>query len=1171
MFSGWFLASVALAYTLLLFGIAWLGDRRRARTERALNSPWLYSLTLAVYCTSWTFFGAVGQAANNGWDFLPIYLGPILVFTLATPVLFRIIAISKQQGITSIADFIASRYGKSQPLAVLVTLVAIAGIVPYITLQLKAVTMAFDTLTAQHDSHWPVDSALAVALLMALFSILFGTRHIDSSEHHNGLMLAIAFESLVKLLAFIAIGVFVIAELFGGIGSLLTQIENHALVQQRFSTRFFDQGFFTQTLLAMMAIICLPRQFHTTVVENRRSQDLQTARWVFPLYLALFSLFVVPIAMAGLVFMPEQLGAADRYILSLPMAHDQPLLALLGFLGGVSAATGMVIVSSVAVSIMVCNELVIPLYLNRSQKSGELPGALLPLVRNIRRVSIFVILLLAYALNGLFTRFDALASIGLLSFAAVCQFAPSLLGGLYWKQGHKSGAALGILAGFLVWLYCLLLPVLLPQAVSEQWQQQGLFGIGLLRPYALFGLQGLDPLTHGVFWSLCANILCYVYFSKTAVQRSVDRNQATLFVEIPKPYPGLTGFYSPSHLRVRDLLTIAERCLGSERAQQAFAHYAQQQGVKLEADFPATMDLFRFTERMLARVMGASSARILLGTMLSRQTDNMANAVAMMDEAAELIQFNHQLLQTSIETISHGICVVDKALNIVAWNSTYVRLFDYPEGLIQLGRPIADVYRYNARCGYYPETDLDTAVQRRVALLQQGGPHRFERELPNGTWIEVRGNPMPGGGFVSTYLDITEAKMDERALRQLNESLEMMVADRTRELSKLNRELEQAKLAAEQANEGKTRFLAAAGHDLMQPLNAAHLFASALQQRLQLGNSFKQNQEALDILQHIDNSLHVAEHLIGTLLDISRLDTGTIKPQISTFNLHTLLTSLASEFSVIAAEKNLALHWVDCHAWIRSDDKLLRRILQNLLLNAVRYTVTGKILLGCRRHADHIEIQVWDTGIGIPADQIEHIFKEFHRIRHRHMDNKGLGLGLAIARRLGLLLQHPIRVQSTPEKGTLFAVQVPLDSPPVAGALPAPLAPTTPLPTLPALTVFCVDNEPIILHSINSLLTQWQCRGVCASSLDTALATARAMTSPPDALLVDFQLDNETGFDVISALDDVWGDVVPAILMTADHSDAIKRQALERGYHFLQKPITADSLMQALRAVLKAR
>lgn len=1157
MFSGWFLASIALAYIVLLFGIAWLGDRR-ARQSQALKSPWLYSLTLAVYCTSWTFFGAVGQAANNGWDFLPIYLGPILMFTLATPVLFRIIAISKQQGITSIADFIASRYGKSQPLAVLVTLVAIAGIVPYITLQLKAVTMAFDTLTAQQSSQWPVDTALAVALLMVLFAILFGTRHIDSAEHHHGLMLAIGFESLVKLLAFIAIGLFVIMALFGGVSNWLSLIDRHDLIRERFGTRFFDQGFFTQTLLAMMAIICLPRQFHTTVVENRDSRDLQTARWVFPLYLALFSLFVLPIAMAGLVFMPDQVSVADRLILSLPMEHNQPLLALLGFLGGVSAATGMVIVSSVAVSIMVCNELVIPLYLNRSQKRGALPQGLLPLVRNIRRVSILVILLLAYLLNELFNRFDALASIGLLSFAAVCQFAPALLGGLYWKQGHKRGAALGILTGFLVWLYCLLLPALLPQTWSEQWQQQGLFGIGLLRPHALFGLQGLDPLTHGVFWSLCVNLLCYVYFSKTAQQRPVDRSQATLFVDITRPYPGLTGFYSHSQLRVRDLTTIAERCLGSERTQQAFADYARQHSVTLDADFPATMDLFRFTERMLARVMGASSARILLGTMLSRQSDNPASAVAMMDEAAELIQFNHQLLQTSIETISHGICVVDKALNIVAWNSTYVRLFNYPDGLIQLGRPIADVYRYNARRGFYPGDDLEAAVQRRVALLQQGGPHRFERELPDGTWIEVRGNPMPGGGFVSTYLDITEAKMDERALRQINESLEMMVAERTRELSELNRRLEQA-------NEGKTRFLAAAGHDLMQPLNAAHLFTSALQQRLQLGNRFNQNQEALDILQHIDNSLHVAEHLIGTLLDISRLDTGTIKPQITRFNLHGLFTSLASEFQVIAAEKHLAFHWVDCHAWIRSDDKLLRRILQNLLLNAVRYTVHGKILLGCRRQRDHIEIQVWDTGVGIPEDQIEHIFKEFHRVRHSNTDNRGLGLGLAIARRLGLLLQHPIRVQSTVGKGTLFAVRVPLATAPTM-IIPQALT-TSPAPTLPPLTLFCVDNEPIILHSIASLLQQWQCHSVMASSLDTALAQAQTMQAAPDALLVDFQLDNETGFEVIAALDDVWDDVVPAILMTANHSESIRQLAMERGYHFLQKPITADSLMQALRAV----
>lgn len=1162
MFSIWTLAGFALAYTCLLFGIAWYGDRRSARSQQALNSPWLYSLTLAVYCTSWTFFGAVGQAANFGWDFLPIYLGPMLVFIIGTPMLFKIIAISKQQGITSIADFIASRYGKSQPLAVLITLVAIAGTVPYITLQLKAVTMAFDSLTSDLNHSAPINSALAVALLMAMFAVLFGTRHIDASEHQNGLMLAIGFESLVKLFAFVVVGAFVVWQVFDGIGDLFVQVERSPLLQARFSTDFFDQGFFTQTLLAMAAIICLPRQFHTTVVENRRSSDLNKARWIFPAYLLLFTAFVVPIAMAGLLYLPEQGAQADRYILSLPIHFDQPWLVLLSFLGGVSAATGMVIVSSVALSIMVCNELVIPVYLKRARRAGELPRQITPLVRNIRRVSIFVILLLAYLLNDLFARFGALASIGLLSFAAVIQFAPVLVGGLYWKQGHKRGAALGILGGFSVWLYCLLLPVLLPSETVALLQSKGLLGLGVLRPYALFGLEGLDPLSHGVFWSLAVNIFCYVYFSKTAPQETIDRNQAILFVDVPTHYESLLGRYHAAHIQVQDLQDIAARCLGHPSSELAFAQYAAVNQQGLDPTLPATVDLFRFTEKMLARVMGASSARILLGSMLSRHSDNSDDAVAMIDEAAELIQFNHQLLQTTIETISHGICVVDRHLNIVAWNRTYIKLFDYPDGLIQLGRPIADVYRFNARRHFYPGDNEDDQIQRRVNLLKQGGPHRFERELPNGIFVEVRGNPMPGGGFVTTFLDITESKMDERALRQMNESLEMMVADRTQELSNLND-------ALHKANEGKTRFLAAAGHDLMQPLNAAHLFTSSLQQRLQLKNSNLQCKEELEILQHVDNSLHVAEHLINTLLDISRLDTGTIKPKVSAFNLHALLTSLASEFNVIAAEKGLQLHWVDCNSWVRSDDKLLRRILQNLLLNAVRYTHNGRILLGCRHHPHHVDIQIWDTGVGIPEDQIELIFKEFHRVRQKNsdgtLDSKGLGLGLAIAQRISQLLDHPLSVRSSVGQGTVFSIRVPTTP---ASHAQLPTVVIRPQPELKGLHILCVDNEPMILSGIETLLQQWQCHSSTASSLKTALQQANTLTQAPDALLVDYQLDEETGFDVIDALDEQWEDVVPAILMTADHSEDVQKKAKERGYYFLQKPITPEGLQAALEAVL---
>ena len=1161
MFSPWTLASFALAYTCLLFFIAWLGDRKPVRSIAILNSPWLYSLTLAVYCTSWTFFGAVGQAVNNGWDFLPIYLGPALIFIVASPLLFKIIAISKQQGITSIADFIATRHGKSQPLAMLVTLVAIAGVVPYITLQLKAVTMAFDSLSQQHSEAWFADTALIVALLMAVFSVLFGTRRIDASEHQNGLMLAIGFESLIKLFAFVAIGVFVIWKVFGGITQLYEFTESHPEVSSRFATDFFDQGFFTQTLLAMMAIICLPRQFHTGVVENRRSSDLSTARWLFPLYLALFTVFVVPIAISGMVYLPEQTHQADRYILTVPIHFQQPELALLAFLGGVSAATGMVIVSSVALSIMVCNELIIPLYLNRTQKAGELPQQITPLVRRIRRASIFVILLLAYGLNDAFNRFEALASIGLLSFAAVSQFAPVLVGGLYWKKGHKRGAALGIMGGFLVWFYCLLLPLVLPENIVNVLHSQGLFGFGLIRPYALFGLEGLDPLSHGVFWSLAVNMFCYVYFSKTAVERPLDRNQAILFVDVPTHYESLISKYHSANISVQDLMSISSRCLGKEATEKAFALYAQQlsrkQAFELLPDSPATIDLYRFTEKMLARVMGSSSARILLGTMLSRQSDDNASAVAIMDEAAELIQFNHQLLQTTIETISHGICVVDKNLNIVAWNNTYLKLFEYPDNLIQLGKPIAEVYRYNAERGFY-EGNIEDAIEKRLALLKQGGPHRFERELPNGIYVQVRGTPMADGGFVSTYLDITENKMDERALRQMNESLEMMVADRTSELSALNK-------ALQTANEGKTRFLAAAGHDLMQPLNAAHLFTSSLQQKLQANPHATEEQE---ILNHIENSLHVAEHLINTLLDISRLDTGTIQPKISTFNIHDLLQNLATEFSVIAKDNNLALNWVDCNLWVKSDDKLLRRVVQNLLLNAVRYTPQGTILFGCRRRGSQLEIQVWDTGVGIPEDQLDLIFKEFHRIRHRDLDasieNKGLGLGLAIAQRICLLLEHNLVVKSQVGKGTVFSISVPITSPPKrAQQLERNVSDLD----LSGLHVFCVDNEAMILNSIHTLLEQWQCRATTAHSLQSALQEANALSQAPDVLLVDYQLDNEVGFDVIQALDDIWEDVVPVILMTADHSEHIKNEAAKLGYYFLQKPITPDSLRNALHSM----
>lgn len=1153
MFSLWQLSGLALGYVLVLFVIAWWGDRAARQGRKTFQNAWVYSLGLGVYCTSWTFYGAVGEAAQNGWNYLPIYLGPILTVLLGGALIYKMVTVAQQHHITSIADFLAARYGKSRRLAVLVTLVAIIGVLPYIALQLKAVTLSFDYVL-KDSAQYGMDTALVVAVLMAVFTLLFGTRHIDTTEHQSGLMLAVSFESFIKVVAFVLLGLYCLYFIFDGPMDMWQQLELQGDVLPIFEPTLFSQSFVTALLLSMVAILCLPRQFHAGVVENNDLRHLRTTRWLFPLYLLMFAIFVLPIVVAGVITQPYLIGQADTYMLSLPMAQDNSAMLMVSFIGGIAAATGMVIVSTISLAIMLTNEVLLPLWLqSRLHEKDQLAG-LSRQLRFLRRASILVLLGLAFAFHTLIDRFDGLASIGLLSFAAVAQFAPALVGALYWRTGHKQGAFAGLGVGFLLWFYCLLVPVILPMEWVQVLNERGLLGLGLLRPHAMFGIEGLEPLTHGVFWSLSVNLAAFIYFSRRASHDALDEAQAARFVDMPMDW-WREGIGHPS-ITTAELLEVCKRGLGHPRAEPLFFDYMRRRSVSEELELPAPLHLVRYVERLLAGTMGASTARIVMSTLLRKQNSRHDDVVRMMDEASELIQFNHQLLRTTIETISQGICVVDRQMQVVAWNQAYVKLFDYPDGLIRLGRPIEDVYRYNAERGYYEGENLEEDVSKRVQLLREGHSHQFERELPNGIVVEVRGTPMIGGGFVSTYMDITERKRDEQALRQINENLENMVAERTRKLTEVNEKLARA-------NEGKTRFLAAAGHDLMQPLNAAQLFTSSLRQQLvkRDGGGFDHE---VGVLGHIDTSLQAAEQIISALMEISKLDTGTMPTHVHPLRLGSLMEPLNQEFSALAAANDLRLRSVICNAVVESDEALLRRVLQNLLSNAIRYTEHGRILFGCRRQHNAIRIDVWDTGPGIPDDQHEQIFREFQRLPQQSRKAvKGLGLGLAIADRICRLLGHRLTVRSWPGKGTVFSVTVPL----AKGELPPLLQEAeTVSKGIHGMRVFCVDNDPALLASLAAALEMLDCDVVAASGLDEALQ--KAADSPvPDVLLVDYQLDNEDGFAVIEGLDSCWDDVVPAILMTADRNPQVRERAEEQGIGFLQKPLTEGMLRRALEAV----
>jgi Na+/proline symporter/nitrogen-specific signal transduction histidine kinase len=658
MLSGSVIVLVALLYLGLLFAIAYYGDARADAGRSIIASPHVYTLSIAVYCTSWTFFGSVGRAASSGVGFLPIYLGPTLTFILGWLVIRKIIRISKRNRITSIADFIASRYGKSVAVGSLVTLIAVVGILPYISLQLKAISASFAILVQYPHIVMPDDSAeasilrdteLYVTLAMIAFAILFGTRHIDASERHEGLVAAVAFESLVKLVAFLAVGLFVTFGLHHGFTDIFAQ----AAVVARLATLFTIEGagahtsWLTLILLAMAAIVVLPRQFQVLVVENVDERHLRTAMWLFPLYLWLINIFVLPIAFAGALQFPDGSVDADTFVLTIAMRQQQPGLALFAFIGGLSAATGMIIVESVALSTMVSNDLVMPLLLRIGRL--HLPGRadLTGLLQAIRRGTIVVVVMLGYFYARTIGGSYALVTIGLVSFVAALQFAPAILAGLYWKGATKAGALAALGGGLAAWLYTLVLPSFARSGwIGEGFVADGPFGIALLRPYALFGLDGLDPIAHATIWTLIVNAGLLIGVSAFSTQSVVERSQAVRFVDAFRE--------SPDDMRAwrgratnDDLRALLARFMGEQRAEAAFVRFQEEAGRHVDRSSRADPAIVAFVERELAGAIGAASARIMIAAVLREEMHDIDEVTRILDEASQLVIYAQKLEEKS--------------------------------------------------------------------------------------------------------------------------------------------------------------------------------------------------------------------------------------------------------------------------------------------------------------------------------------------------------------------------------------------------------------------------------------------------------------------------------------------------------------------------------------------
>ncbi|MBM3090220.1 response regulator [Ensifer sp. T173] len=1146
MLSGSVIFASAFAYLLLLFAVASYGDRRARKKSTAVNGrPLVYALSLAIYCTSWTYFGGIGLAAERGLEFTGIYIGPILMFTLGMPLIRKIIRLAKTEKLTSVADFIAARHGKNPAVAAIVALISLVGAVPYIALQLKAISSSVAAMINTSDygigaGQSFIDLPLLVTLFLACFAIVFGTRHTDATEHQDGLILAIAMESVVKLVALITAGLYIVFVIFDGPTHLWTLAQQSPAVEKALSYETPIARWILLIVTSAFAIIMLPRQFHVTVVENRTEGELRTAGILFPLYLVAINLFVLPIAIAGILTFSGS-GDADLYLLTLPLANGLPLLTLITFIGGFSAATAMVIVASVALSIMISNDIVMPVFLRRNlgQRGGlqeNLAGTLL----NIRRTAIFVVLLLGYAYYRSADISAGLASLGLLSFVAISQMAPSLLGGLVWRQANARGAICGMVSGFFVWAYLLFLPSLGGPDNSHVATTVLSF---LLPLTEVFSGTDADPLVNATALSLLVNLTMYVLASLTRAPKPLERFQAGVFItRRSRSERAFRG--RKTKITVRDLKATIARYMGDERMQRSFHTYERQSGRWLDDNAPADMALVHFSEQLLGSAIGSSSARLVFSLVLQRVDDTSSDTAWLLDQASEALQYNQDMLQTALSQMDQGIAVFDNANNLIIWNRRFRQLLDLPEAAGQVGFPLADIVAILTKRGDIRKEDEKRLIANFLTLDKP-----FLMELGNGQQIiEVRTNAMPDKGIVTTYTDITQRVAADMALKQANETLELRVAERTGELTRVNHELAEARAAAEEANIGKTRFFAAAGHDILQPLNAARLYSSSLVERL--GES-----DNSTLVENIDSSLESVEAILGAVLDISRLDTGAMKARLQSVPLNDLLRRVETDFAPMARAKDLELVVMPTSLVVRTDPNLLRRVVQNLVSNAVKYTLRGKVLVGVRRRGKMATIEVLDSGIGIPSSKFRTVFKEFARLDEGARTASGLGLGLSIVDRISRVLNHPVSLQSKPGKGTGFKVTVPLD--PTAGERVAvPPVPTTKASeALNGLRVLCIDNEPRIIEGMRVLLSGWGCVVTTAESLNACTEMSTSTQERPHAIIADYHLDDGTGIEAIARIRALFGDNIPALLVTADRSPEVRGAAERDGVGLQNKPV----------------
>jgi PAS domain S-box-containing protein len=981
MFAPYNVFFILLSYLLLLFGIAWVAERQERRGRSLVNNPYVYSLSLAVYCTSWTFYGSVGRAATSGLSFLTIYLGPTLMAALSVVVLTRIVRIAKANRITTISDFLGFRYGKSLLLSGLVAAIAVVGVIPYIGLQIKAIISTFEIIS--HEPRGGAAMGLVITLFLGGFAIIFGARRLDSSERHGGLVFAVAFESLVKLVAFLLVGLFVTYGVFDGFGDIFHRIDRSSFAGLESMAAGGDTTYsewFALLVLSMLAILFLPRQFQMAVVENCDEQHLKKAAWLFPLYLFLINIFVLPIAFAGLLLTGSPRGA-DYFVLSVPLGQGMKYLSLMVFLGGFSAATSMVIVESLALSTMAMNSIVMPTLI-RFHEHRRFPTIIL----NIKRIIILGVVYLGYLFAVSIGEFYSLVDIGLKSFEAVALFAPAFLLGLYWKRGSRAGAIAGLCAGFAVWFYTLIIPALVKAGIMTESGPLGrLTSSGLLDPNALFGLHGLGKWGNSLFWSMFLNLALYIGISLATRPSREEEIQALLFVESDDRARELP---LGSSVTAADIEGILSQYVGADQARGVIRDFVAQRAVSPSELSLQELRALRFeAERVLSGAIGSSLSSIIFEDKLVLSEKERTELSSSLQQITASLRLSRQeLAQTNlalsylqefsaniIESAPVGITSVDSSLRVNYWN----------RGM-------------EALAGIDREAALDQPVDHLLPWLRRelllGGEQREEIvQTPAQQCFRVNVSPFkdPSGGVVIILEDITDkTKMEEQLLQ-----------------------------ASKLASIG--RLTAGISHEIGNPLAS---ISSLVQELASLDDTSGEGPEFMhDSLTSINGHLERISRIVRSLADFARVSTSRkVASDIrEIFHRTAELVKYDKRFRHIRYQAEF-----EAIPTLLVNPDQIEQVFLNLLLNALDAMPDGGDLrVTMRRQGAEVVVQVEDSGRGIDPEALDRVFDPFFTTKPI---GKGTGLGLSIC--YGTVRDHggTITIKSTKGAGTMFTVRLPI-------------------------------------------------------------------------------------------------------------------------------------------------